>query len=276
MNKKLEIKNASFTVFDVETTGLYPYSGDRICEIAAVRIDPGKRTPKTLHSLIDPQRTISFGASFVNNITDEMVAGKPTISEIMPSFLGLIRGSALVAYNAGFDLGFIECALGRDKAVLKDYYVIDALRLARKLFPGIGRYNLGNVARTLGITAEGEHRALSDVKMTLAIFKKELKIMGKEGITLIDDIVFVKTKKAPLARRVKDYKTRIIEKAIREEKALNITYRSAWTNSVTQRMITPKEIRSGYDRSYVIAHCHMKNEERNFRMDCILKADVVE
>ncbi|MDD5422459.1 MAG: exonuclease domain-containing protein [Candidatus Omnitrophota bacterium] len=276
MSGKLKIKDVSFTVFDVETTGLYPYSGDRICEIAAVRIDPGKRTPKTLHSLVDPQRPISYGASLVNKITDEMVAGKPTIDEILPFFLKFIKGSALVAYNAGFDIGFIEYALGRDKDLLKDYYVIDALRLARRLFPGIGRYNLGNVARTLNISAEGEHRALSDVKMTLAVFKKELKIMDKEGITLIDDIVFVKTNKAPFARKVKDYKTRLIEKAIREEKSLNITYRSAWTNSVTERIITPKEIRSGYDRSYVIAHCHMKNEERNFRMDCILNADVIE
>jgi DNA polymerase III epsilon subunit family exonuclease len=274
--RDLDINKAKYTVFDVETTGLYPYSGDRICEIAAFRISPGASKPKRLVTLVDPGRPISYGAFSVNHITEEMVKGKPTIDKVLPDFLKLIRGSVLVAYNAGFDLGFIECALGDDKDRLDDYYVIDALSLARRVFPGIGRYNLGNVAQSIGIDKGLEHRALADVLMTWEVFKKELEILSSQGLRSVSEIALLRTGRRPLVRKVKDYKTTLIEEAIRLEKRLNIIYRSAWTNSVTKRIISPKEIRNGYDRSYVIAHCHMKNEERNFRLDCILEADVVE
>ena len=271
----MKLDKASFTVFDVETTGLYPYSGDRICEIGAVRMDPRARVLKKFHSLIDPKRPISYGAFSVNGITADMVSGMPEIERILPGFLKFIEGSVLVAYNAGFDLGFIECALGEEKEILNNYYIIDALKLARRLFPGLDRYNLGLVSESLGIRTDGEHRALADALMTWKVFKKELELLADNGINSVEEVAQAQTAKPSLLKRVKDYKLKLIEDAIREEKRLSITYRSLWNNQVTTRTITPKKIQKGYDRSYVIAHCHLKNSERNFRLDCILNAEVV-
>lgn len=267
----MRLDKAVFVVFDVETTGLYPYSGDKICEIGALRVERGARIKK-FHSLINPERPISYSAFSVNGITDEMVQNKPTIEEIMPDFLDFIKGSVLVAYNAGFDLGFIECALGGKTKVLKDYYVIDALILARRLFPGIGRYNLGSVCASLGISQSGEHRALSDATMTWSVFKKELDMLSSEGINSVEDIARIRKKKEVSAGTVKEYKVKLIEEAIRRQKKLDITYHSVWNGMVTKRIITPKELRHGYDKSYIIAHCHLKNAERNFRLDCIVEA----
>ena len=136
---KMRIDKAQFTIFDVETTGLYPYSGDKICEIAAVRVNSSCKRPKKFSSLVDPGRPISYGAFSVNGITASMLAGKPTIDKVLPKFLKFAEDSVLVAYNAGFDLGFLESAMGEDKEMLKDYLVIDALALARRLFPEAGR-----------------------------------------------------------------------------------------------------------------------------------------
>lgn len=268
----MKLAKCAFTVFDFETTGLYPYSGDRICEVACVRAEASRRTVKKFHSLVNPARPISYGAYSVNGITDEMVKDSPLIEDLLPEFLKFIEGSVLVAYNAGFDLGFLEAALGNKKDVLKNYYVVDALVLARRLFHGIGRYNLGNVSRSLGIDPEGEHRALSDATMTWKVFKKELALLKKEGVDTVSDIAYTRAPRTvkPAAIKVKDYRIRLIEEAIREEKRLNIVYRSVWNDSITERIITPKEIRSGYDRSYLIAHCHLKDEERNFRIDGIV------
>ena len=47
--------------FDVETTGLKPVFGDRICEVAALRCR-GTEELGAYHSLVDPQRPISPGA----------------------------------------------------------------------------------------------------------------------------------------------------------------------------------------------------------------------
>ncbi|MFH0764219.1 MAG: exonuclease domain-containing protein [Candidatus Omnitrophota bacterium] len=272
----MRLDEARFTIFDVETTGLYPYSGDRICEIAAIKISPGRKAAARFHSLIDPERPISPGAFSVNGITDGMVMGKPTIEKVLPRFLKFIEGTVLVAYNAGFDLGFLESSLGEDRDVIRDYFVIDALRLARKLFNGLARYNLGYVSESLGIKVSREHRAMADATMAWKVFENELTLLSREGVEKVEEIAYVKTKiESPPVRKVKDYKLAVIEEAIRQQKKLNITYRSAWSNTVTMRVVTPKEIQKGYDKSYLVAHCHLKNAERNFRVDCITGLKVV-
>jgi len=264
------LEKATFTVFDFETTGLYPYRGDKICEIGAARVEPAKKEQKKFHSMVNPERPISRGAFLVNGITEDMLIGAPRIQEILPAFMRFIEGSILVAYNAGFDIGFLECSLGSDKDALNDYCVIDALKLARRLFTGIDSYNLASVARALGMRPLREHRAISDVSMTLEIFQKELDILSAHGARTIKDVEKTWPKRVALVKRVKDYKTKLIEEAIRDEKRLNITYISSWRNEITNRTITPKEIQNGYDRSYVIAYCHLRNAERNFRLDGII------
>ena len=273
----MKLEKCIFTVFDFETTGLYPYSGDKICEVACVRAEASRRTVRKLHSLVNPGRPISYGAWAVNGITNDMVKDSPAIEDILPGFLKFIEGSVLVAYNAGFDLGFLEAALGNKKDMLNNYYVIDALTIARRLFRGIGRYNLGSVSRSLSIDPGGEHRALADAMMTWRVFKKELALLKKEGVDSVADIAYARAprKIRPAAIKVKDYRIRLIEEAIQEEKRLNIVYRSVWNDSVTERMVTPKELRSGYDRSYLIAHCHLKGEERNFRVDGIVEIEKI-
>lgn len=265
------LKNAEFTVFDFETTGLYPYSGDKICEIGAIRTSLGK-SEKIFHSMVDPQCPISPGAFSVNKITEEMIKDAPKVSEILASFMKFIEGSVLVAYNAGFDVGFLENALGEKSDVLTNYCVVDALKLARKLFPGMPRYSLANLSRSLGIYSGGEHRAISDARMTLNIFLKELDILIAEGITTVDGLASVHVKKAAAISKVTDYKIDLIKKAIREQKKLNIAYLSGWENTLTRRAITPKEIKQGYDKSYVVAYCHLKKARRNFRLDSIIEA----
>lgn len=268
----MRLDEAIFTVFDFETTGLYPYAGDRICEIGAIRFGRGKRLKK-FHSLVDPGRPVSHGAFSVNGITDRMLQGAPTISVVMPDFMNFIADSVLVAYNAGFDLGFLESSLGSEKKKLDNYRVIDALRLARRFFPGAGRYSLASVSEHLGITVDGEHRAMADAVMTYQVFRKELAALSKAGVKSVEDIVYVPVSRAPAPDRVKDYKLKLIEEAIKQQKKLNIVYRSTWTDNVTERMVTPRQVQHGYDKSYVVAFCHKAGADRNFRLDGIMQIE---
>ncbi len=268
----MKISEAIFTVFDFETTGLYPYTGDRICEIGAIRFGRGKPA-KRFHSMVDPGRPVSSGAFSVNGITEEMFEGAPTIGAILPDFMDFVKDSVLVAYNAGFDLGFLESALGSEKQKLDNYPVIDALRLARRLFPEAGRYSLASVSHHLGVVIDGEHRAMADAIMTLKVFRKELAALKKAGVASVEDIVYSRTSKRPMPGKVKDYKLRMIEEAISRQKRLHIVYRSTWTDSVTERTIAPKLVQHGYDKSYVVAFCHRAGAERNFRLDGILEIE---
>ncbi|MBU0571827.1 MAG: WYL domain-containing protein [Candidatus Omnitrophica bacterium] len=267
----MRLDEATYTVFDVETTGLYPYAGDKICEIGAVRIEPDGMED-TFHVMVDPERSISLGAFKVNQIIPEMLIGQPKIEDVITGFMAFIDGTVLVAYNAGFDLGFIEKALGYRDYMLRSFKTIDALKLARKLFPGKTRYNLGHLSESFGFSTEGEHRALADAVMTAKIFQRELSILKEDGVSNVEEIM------EPARTRGEDismYDRAILESlenAIQGKGQLRITYQSIWNNKITDRVIAPRQIRKGYDKLYVIAYCHLREEERNFRLDCITSA----
>jgi len=185
--EQLELDKAAWVIFDVETTGLSPRQGDRICEIAALKLK-GPKTVDRFHSLVNPQRPISPGAYRVNHISKEMVADAPTITVILPRFLNFIKGSVLVAYNAPFDLGFIEHELEKKGKTLPSVPVVDVLSLARRLMPQIGKFPLWYVAKSLGIPFPQRHRALADVQVTAKIFRHFLSLLQDKGVKRVGEI----------------------------------------------------------------------------------------
>ncbi len=88
MNRNID--EVEFTIFDTETTGLEPQSGDRIVEIAAVRLK-GKDRLGEFQALVNPHRMVSPGAFGVNHITQEMLRDAPSIEAVMPNFLEFIQ-----------------------------------------------------------------------------------------------------------------------------------------------------------------------------------------
>jgi len=104
------VDEVTFTVLDVETTGLNPQYGDRVCEIALLRCEGGRELGR-FHSLVDPGRPISPGAFAVNRIRDEDLIGAPLFADIASTVLEMLGNSVLVAHNAPFDLGFLGSEL---------------------------------------------------------------------------------------------------------------------------------------------------------------------
>jgi len=181
MNRTID--DIEITIFDTETTGLEPAAGDRIVEIAGIRLK-GKQKLGTFQTLIDPGRPISVAAFEVNGISPEMLAGAPKPKEAIAQFLEFIKGSFLCSYNAAFDLGFLNNELkiiGR--SLWDDIEVVDILKMARRLMPGLERYALWFVAQRMGIKIKQEHRAFSDVELTLGVFEKLREIMSTKGIS---------------------------------------------------------------------------------------------
>ena len=91
--------------FDLETTGFIA-GVDQIVEIGAVRFENGVPEAK-FSTLIDPKMPIPPAASKVNGISDEMVAGKPLISQVLEPFAEFCGADILVAHNAPFDYQFL-------------------------------------------------------------------------------------------------------------------------------------------------------------------------
>ena len=176
------LNDAEFVIFDLETTGLDPRSGDKIIEIGAIRLKGGRQIGE-FSSLVNPGRSISAAAFEINQISEDMVENAPDSSLILPKFLDFIKGSCLAAYNTSFDLGFINNEMDPlGLSLPEDIPTIDVLIMARRLLPELKRYSLWYVAQNLGIDIVQIHRALLDVKLTAGVFNKLMRILKKNKI----------------------------------------------------------------------------------------------
>ena len=153
-----------FVVVDVETTGRDPKLADLV-EIGAVRIRGGEVVDRW-STLVNAGRPI-IGAQ-MHGLTDADVAGAPNPKDAAQQFLDWAGDALIVGHNVGFDLGFLEAALGDYRFEFGRY--IDTLVLAREGYPEWGdSYKLADLARFFGIGLENGHRALPDAEATAAL-----------------------------------------------------------------------------------------------------------
>jgi DNA polymerase III epsilon subunit family exonuclease len=149
-------------VIDVETTGTDPKMSDLV-ELAAVKIK-GTKVVDTWSTFVDPGRPIV--GNQMHGITDKDVKGAPSPKEAAEKLLAFIGGDALVVgHNVGFDIGFIEEAMGDGFRVRPGSY-LDTLVIARDGYPGAESYKLGDLARFFGVELSQSHRALPDAEAT--------------------------------------------------------------------------------------------------------------
>ena len=154
----------SYVVVDIETTGLSP-SGDRIIEVAAVRVENGAAV-QTFQSLINPQFEINGFISELTGITNEMLSNAPLAEEILPAFAGFVGNGVVVAHNANFDVNFIydNCIRVLGSFFVNDF--VDTMRVSRRMFRQHARHTLSDLTKRFGVRGGVEHRALSDAMMT--------------------------------------------------------------------------------------------------------------
>lgn len=271
----LKIGELEFAVFDTETTGLEPETGDRIIELACVKIQ-GAQIKGEFQTLVNPQRNIQEEALNVHHITQEMLEKAPLMQEIMPHFLNFISGAVLCAYNAAFDLAFIRKELqllGQDFPV--DIHIIDVLAMARRLLPQLERYSLLFVSESFGIEREQKHRALSDVYMTIEVFNRLKGLLLEKGI---DDFANFNTLfglSTPAIEDRRSQKVSRIQEAMDLGVKLKIKYLSSRSAEVTEREVIPRQIKLENNRYYLIGYCNLRKEERIFAIDGILHLEIL-
>ena len=179
VNAKDQTLDDTYIVFDIETTG-FSSIRDRIIEIGAVKVENGQIVDK-FSTFVNPERPIPFEITNLTSITDEMVLDAPTIEVVLPQFLEFIGEGALVAHNAGFDVGFIEQNC-RVLGLEQEFTSVDTVALARVLLPTLSKYKLNLVAKALGISLENHHRAVDDAGATAEIFVKFVEMLKDQHI----------------------------------------------------------------------------------------------
>ncbi len=172
-------------VLDTETTGLDPFTGDRIIEIGMVELENHIPTGRTYHQYINPERHVPEEVVKIHGIDDEFLKDKPTFIQIADEFLDFIGTEAsLVIHNAAFDMKFLNHELERlEKEKLSYDRVIDTLIIARKKYPG-QKVNLNELCRryNIDLSARNFHGALLDCELLAQVYK-ELLNNGEEGLS---------------------------------------------------------------------------------------------
>lgn len=159
-------------LFDTETTGVDPYKGDRIIEIAALELMNDLPTENFYHVLINPERDIPAEATKVHGFVWDDLKDKPKFREIVDNFLSFIGQDSLIAHNAPFDFKFVNAELeklNREKLSLDR--MIDTLQLARARFPSSPN-SLDALCRRylIDLSERKTHNALLDCKLLSEVY----------------------------------------------------------------------------------------------------------
>ena len=156
-------------MIDFETTGLSPAMGDRITEVAALRIVGGRVTERYV-SLINCGARIPSFITALTGISQDMVDNAPPVSRVMPDLLNFIGNDMLSAHNASFDEKFLKAEAERLGMSTAHTGLVCSLKLSRRIFPGMPSYKLGQLSGQLGIRfRSAAHRAESDAEVAAEV-----------------------------------------------------------------------------------------------------------
>lgn len=170
------LADATYVVFDVETTGLSAVY-DTIIELAAVKMYKGNVIDR-FEQFIDPGHPLSQTTINLTGITDDMVRGSKSEKEVLTMFEKFAEDAILVAHNASFDIGFLNTSNAKYGIAETKNPVIDTLELSRFLHPQLKTHRLNTLAKKYGVSLEQHHRAIYDSETTGALcwlFLKEAK-----------------------------------------------------------------------------------------------------
>jgi DNA polymerase III subunit epsilon len=175
-------------IFDTETTGLDPKTGDRMVEIGCVEMIGRVETGRTFHAFFNPERDMPAEAERVHGLSAAFLATKPRFTETADELLEFLGDAPLVAHNAGFDMGFLNNELALcGRAPIDMARMIDTVAIARKKHPG-AKLSLDALCTRYGIDRSHrvKHGALLDAELLAQVYV-ELTGGRQIGLELVDD-----------------------------------------------------------------------------------------
>ena len=263
-----DLTSARFAFLDLETTGLSPWFGDRICEVGIV-ISEGKRIKGQYQQLVNPERPLSPGAASTNGLTDEELKSAPLFADVTDTVLEWLRGAVVVCHNAQFDLQFLDSEFRRMGREIQIPNLIDTLQLARQYYD-LPSYSLLSIAEMFRVPMTTAHRALDDALTARGIFFGMMEQMKKFNKPLD---AYIGIYNSPVWPDAGIQLPTELGEAIYSNKRLFIRYIDG-DGEETERWITPKQVMGLSDYVYLQAHCHLRNAERNFRLDRIIEVKI--
>lgn len=254
---------------DLETTGLDPGAGHRVCEVALLREYAGVEIGR-LVSLVAPGRPLDPGAAAVNGLDEARLASAPPFARVAPAITALVDEAVLVGHHLHFDLAFLTAELTLLGQPALANPGLDTLSLARRLVRRPS-YSLSALAANLGLPAPS-HRAMADVLTTRALFHHLRGLLANlEIVTLSDVMRFERGLRPGIAEPAPPP---LIARALAEGRALRIVYRSRRSPTSTTRTVRPIDLTLESRGVYLRAFCELRQNLRVFAIAQIEQIDL--
>ncbi|MGM0369043.1 MAG: PolC-type DNA polymerase III [Bacillota bacterium] len=180
------IREETYVVFDLETTGFNPHH-NKIIEIGATKIKSGQIVD-SYQGFVNPEEPVPERITELTGITDSMVANAPKIESALAEFLDFVGDATIVAHNLSFDLGFIDDKLKRLNKEELSNSALDTLNLSRALLSDMKSYKLNKLAKKFKVDLDNHHRADDDAGATAQIFLELMDLMEEEEIDSLNQI----------------------------------------------------------------------------------------
>jgi DNA polymerase III epsilon subunit family exonuclease len=273
-----ELSDIEFVAFDTETTGLSPVSS-RLVEISGVKFKLGVDAVEVFSTLINPRCLIPREATRVHGITNEMVESAPPVEDVLPGFFSWInkRNTALIAHNAPFDLGFVKVAANIMQAPVPNKYVIDTLRLSRKLLSkAVPNHQLGTLVNHFNLPSGGYHRALADsyhVRNLVNILVDEYSLRYWQDLSDLGALLQLNQQEqsGETPAQVQNF-VHVINTAITDDKPVSFRYNGMRSRP---RRVKPQAVVQNNGLFYLTAFCYYFEAERTFRLDKMSEVKLV-
>jgi DNA polymerase III epsilon subunit family exonuclease len=264
-----DLSSARFAFLDIETTGLSPWFGDRICQIAVV-VTEGRRIKSTLDLLLNPERTLSPAAARVNALDESELAKAPRFAEIADQLDALLKDAVLVCHNAKFDMEFLDSEYRRIGRTAEFPNLIDTLLLARQYYE-LPSYSLHHLAEDFQVQgALQSSRALADALTAKNVFFAMMDALKKYEKPLEE---FIGIYNSPAWPDEGIQLPTELGEAIYSGKRLYLRYMDK-DGEISERWVSPQKVIGLTDYIYLQAYCHTRQADRTFRLDRILDVAV--
>ena len=232
-------------------------------------ISEGKRIKERYQTLVNPERPLSPGAASTNGLSDEELKSAPLFEEVAPRVLGLLSDTVVVCHNAQFDIQFLDSEYKRLGHEIQIPNLVDTLKMARQFYD-LSSNSLLSVAEAFHVPMVTTHRALDDALTARGIF-----------FAMMDGL---KQFNRPLEEYIGIYNSPVwpsdgiqlpteLGEAIYSNRKIFIRYMDG-DGKQSERWITPKQVIGLADYVYLQAFCHLRNAERNFRLDRIVEVRI--
>ncbi|MBB6454466.1 DNA polymerase-3 subunit epsilon [Salirhabdus euzebyi] len=192
--KKNDVLNIPFeelkvVVFDIETTGFYPYKGDRMLTIGAVKMRGDQILAEdTFYSAIYSDEGPSKEIEKLTGITKAELLAAPPIQNVLKEFYQFVKSDTLVAHHSSHEKQFMKHA--NWLALKTDFQnrIIDTSFLTKIIEPELKLFTLDEYCDHFGIFNQQRHHALHDAIATANLWSEGIRGVKQLGYSHLNDV----------------------------------------------------------------------------------------